>query len=100
MDLNKWRNYFKNLDLNTFLASVISTMGAITTEDITQILYVLCAIAAQIFAMKLSASREKITRDGMNIENEIKKESLLLAKEERRSLIIKNDEQSKSKKDI
>lgn len=93
MDFNKIKDKFRNLDFNTFLASAISTMGAISTEDIAQILYVLCAVAAQIFAMRLSARREQIVREKMKEEVELQKEQRLMAIEQRRSLTIQNDKQ-------
>jgi len=86
--LKNLREKLSNMDTNTFLASLVSTIGALSTSDITQIIYVISAITAQIFAMYLSYKKENILRNQLLEDIELKKE-------ERRSLSLKNDSEEK-----
>lgn len=70
MDLEKLKQHIANFDINTFLASCISTIGALTTENLVQLLYVAVAITAQMWTLFLAKRRSnvKIQIDEQDLE--------------------------------
>jgi len=86
--LDQLRLKLQNFNINTFLASVVSTVASATTEDYMSFVYFLIAVSTQMltvyFALKKNANESSM----QGIELELKREDL-------RSKRIDNDKKEK-----
>ena len=95
--MNEWflklKEKLSNMDANSALATLISTVGAMSTTDMIQIVYVCAAVSAQIFSMRLSYKKDLIIRDGMKEDLLLKQLDVKFKEEELRFTISKHDKE-------
>lgn len=81
--LKKFQDAIKNLDFNSMMSTVISTMGAVNTEDITQYIFVLMTVATTILQLINTHNRNKRENKLLDLDY-LKKEA------EIKSIVIEN----------
>ena len=74
--LDNLRRKFESFNLNTFLASVVSTIASLSADDWMQIFYFIIAVIAQILTIYSAFHKTKAERAITYLEVEMKKEEL------------------------
>jgi len=74
MDLiQKIKEKLTSLDVNSFMASIVSTVGAMNTSSVTQLVYLAAAVTAQLYSMSNVSRKEKLVREDMREDSRKKR---------------------------
>lgn len=74
---DKIKKAFENFDLNTFVASLVATIGAISTDTWLAVVYTLVAVTAQIYTLVLASSKQKMENKTKSLQDNLIEQSIL-----------------------